>query len=190
MRPTGWLLLGIVLIALAAGSWWSSRERISSTNQTTVRPQSEVDDETAKPEEQSSVRSNTSGQSRTSVSVTTNGKVTHAASITLRPVNKAASSGIATRTYDGTTFTHTVSATLPDPAAGKFYEGWLVQADKKTFISTGALTKDGAAYVLTFSDQSDRRDYPLVVITEETTAHGTDNIPETHVLEGAFTNAN
>lgn len=190
MRPTGWILLGIVLITLAAGSWWSSRQRIASTNQTTVRPQSESNDNTAKPNEQSPTTVNPGGQSRTSVSVTTNGNVTHAASITLRSVGNASGSGNATRTYDGTTFTHTVSASLPDPAAGKFYEGWLVQADKKTFISTGALTKDGVAYVLTFSDQSDRRDYPLVVITEETTANGTDNTPETHVLEGAFTNAN
>lgn len=94
------------------------------------------------------------------------------------------SSGTATREFDGTNFNHSIKATLPDPPAGKFYEGWLVNGDN--FFSTGPLTKIGDTWELNFTAQLNYPDHVMVVVTEETQANGYDNIPETHVLEGDF----
>lgn len=95
--------------------------------------------------------------------------------------------GIATRSFSDSKFTHTVEANLPDPAKGKFYEGWLV---KKTpslqFFSTGKLNKDNDQYVLYYETEEDKSEYNEVVITEETESLGLDNNPEIHVLEGNF----
>ncbi len=96
-------------------------------------------------------------------------------------------SGSATRSFDGTTFAHTVSASLNDPPAGKFYEGWLVDKEPTlTFFSTGKLTKEGNVYVLTFTAPQNYPEYNTVVITEETESMGLDDKPEVHVLEGSF----
>jgi hypothetical protein len=45
---------------------------------------------------------------------------------TLEVVGNYTGSGIATRAFNGERFSHTVRANIPDPAEGKFYEGWLV----------------------------------------------------------------
>ncbi len=99
-------------------------------------------------------------------------------------------SGTANRDYNGKTFVHLVVAQLPDPASGKFYEGWLVKKQPTlTFISTGKLEKEGGDdFVLLFTSETDYSDYNDVVITEETESLGLDGKPEAHVLEGSFTN--
>lgn len=97
-------------------------------------------------------------------------------------------SGTATRSFDGTTFTHTVTARIDDPAEGKFYEGWLVikTADGPNFFSTGELVKEGEEYTLTYTAPQNYPDHTDVVITEETLSMGLDGQPEEHVLEGSF----
>lgn len=97
-------------------------------------------------------------------------------------------SGTATRSFDGTTFTHAVTAIIGDPAAGKFYEGWLVMktASGPKFFSTGKLTKQGAQYILFYTATQSYPDHKDVVITEETFSQGLDGKPEAHVLEGSF----
>ena len=97
-------------------------------------------------------------------------------------------SGTATRSFDGTTFSHAVTAAIADPAAGKFYEGWLVMPTPAgpEFFSTGAMEKSGANYVLSYSSAKNYPFHNKVVITEETSAQGLDNNPEAHVLEGSF----
>ncbi|MBI2430601.1 MAG: hypothetical protein HYV39_01135 [Candidatus Levybacteria bacterium] len=105
----------------------------------------------------------------------------------LLAVGEYKGSGSATRSFDGTTFTHKVSASLNDPPAGKFYEGWLVDKEPTlTFFSTGRLTKEGDMYVLTFTSSQNYPEYNTVVITEETESMGLDGKPEAHVLEGFF----
>ncbi|MBI3577171.1 hypothetical protein HY086_03995 [Candidatus Gottesmanbacteria bacterium] len=106
---------------------------------------------------------------------------------TLVAVGKFTGTGTATRSFDGTTFTLTVTATLPDPKSGKFYEGWLVRKQPSLlFFSTGKLTKQGGQYVATYTAGQNYPEYRGVVVTEETLANGLDGKPETHVLEGAF----
>lgn len=97
-------------------------------------------------------------------------------------------SGTATRSFDGTTFTHTVTATLGDPTTGKFYEGWLVMktAGGPKFFSTGKLAKQGAQHTLSYTATQNYPDHNDVVITEETLSQGLDGKPEAHVLEGSF----
>lgn len=97
-------------------------------------------------------------------------------------------SGEATRVWDGTTFTHTVTANIGAPAAGKFYEGWLVikTPSGPKFFSTGKLTAKHGAYVLTYTAAQDYPDHKDVVVTEEMETAGLDGKPEAHVLEGAF----
>lgn len=95
--------------------------------------------------------------------------------------------GTATRVYTNGVFTHTIQANLPDPADGKFYEGWLVTSTPSLdFFSTGGLTKEGNVYILEYTSTEDEFDHPEVVITEETSANGLDGSPEAHILEGEF----
>lgn len=78
---------------------------------------------------------------------------------------------------------HFVSAKLPDPETGTFYEGWLVKKTPKlTFFSTGMMTKQkNGMYELTFSANNLYDGYDFVVITLEKVK---DAIPEKHILEG------
>jgi hypothetical protein len=105
--------------------------------------------------------------------------------IALLGVEGNTGSGTATRTVEGE-YIHTVTAKVEDPAEGKFYEGWIV-VNSNDFISTGELVKETEGeWSLTFTSSEDLSNYTNVVITEETSANGLDNIPEDHILEGAF----
>lgn len=92
-------------------------------------------------------------------------------------------SGEATRKFMDSIFTHTVTATLPDLAEGKFYEGWLVTKDSADFFSTGKMQKDGGDYKLSYESNQNYADYSQVVITVEEID---DQKPEEHILEGSF----
>ena len=94
----------------------------------------------------------------------------------------------ATRLFNDNIFTHTVTATTKDPAAGKFYEGWLVKKlpGPPVFFSTGKMVKEGGVYKLTYTSDQNPVGYNQVVITEETEASGLDGKPEAHVFEGDF----
>lgn len=117
---------------------------------------------------------------------TTDGEELQVETTDLVAVGNYTGSGEATRSFDGQVFTHTVEADLGAPAAGKFYEGWLVITSPLQFFSTGELKLSGGKYALTYTDNEDQVGYPQVVITEETRADGFDNKPEAHVLEGSF----
>lgn len=105
----------------------------------------------------------------------------------LKAVGTYKGSGTATRSFDGKTFTHTVSADLDDPRKGTFYEGWLVKKEPTlVFFSTGKLEKENGKYTLRFTADQNYPDYKDVVITEETSSMGLDGKPEAHVLEGTF----
>ncbi len=99
----------------------------------------------------------------------------------LKDVSGGDGSGLATRKYEAGRFTHTVLADLPEPAAGSFYEGWLVS--DSDVISTGRLRVAKGGYLLEFTSTTDYSDYNEVVVTQEKKA---DQLPETHVLEGNF----
>lgn len=106
----------------------------------------------------------------------------------LSAVGSYEGAGIATRSFDGITFTHAVEASLADPTGGKFYEGWLVMKTTTgpKFFSTGKMTKEGEVYTLTYTAAQNYPDHNDVVITEETLSQGLDGQPEAHVLEGSF----
>jgi len=106
---------------------------------------------------------------------------------TLEAVEDYVGSGTASRSFDGKVFSHIVNANLPEPAPGKFYEGWLVKSQPAgDFFSTGKLEKQDEAYWLGYVVNQDYSEYNQVVVTEETEANGLDGNPETHVLEGSF----
>lgn len=78
---------------------------------------------------------------------------------------------------------HTVSARLPEPEQGEFYEGWLVRPfPRVSFFSTGKMQqlRDGR-YFLSFNGEEEYPDFTEVVITIEAVD---DQQPERHVLEG------
>lgn len=105
----------------------------------------------------------------------------------LKSVGNYSGSGTATRSWDGQTFTHTVTAIIHDPAEGKFIEGWFVNMSKDPkFFSTGNLKKEGGVWKLTYTTNQNYQDYNDVVVTEETSTKGNDGVPEAHVLEGSF----
>lgn len=81
---------------------------------------------------------------------------------------------------------HLVEATMPDPAEGSVYEGWLVDnsVTPLAFFSTGVMTKsDSGTWVLEFEADEEFPGHNLVVITEETVVDAT---PEAHIIEGSF----
>jgi hypothetical protein len=107
--------------------------------------------------------------------------------INLKAIAPYSGTAQATRIFSENKFTHTVTATTVDPAEGKFYEGWLVvKQPELKFISTGKLSKQNGKYKLTYTSDTDRSNYPEVVITEETLANGLDGKPEAHIFEGSF----
>lgn len=99
----------------------------------------------------------------------------------LKDVSGGNSSGIATRKFESGVYTHTVLADLPDPQAGKFYEGWLVMGEK--VISTGKFMIAKGGYLLEYESSTDYSDYAMVVVTLE---QKDDKTPEVHILEGTF----
>ena len=105
----------------------------------------------------------------------------------LGDVTGGASTGIATRKLENGVFSHSVLADLPDPAGGRFYEGWLVRGEEGdenfAVISTGRMRIAKGGWVLDFQSDSDLSDYSNVVITLEEVADAT---PEVHILEGSF----
>ncbi|MFH1598553.1 MAG: rhodanese-like domain-containing protein [Patescibacteria group bacterium] len=109
-------------------------------------------------------------------------------SIPLDAVGTVSGDARADVSYFNGTFTHAVMADIPEPAEGKFYEGWLVQGTD--FFSTGRLENVGGDeavyYTLLYTATEDQRAYNEVVITEETESAGLDDNPETHIFEGTF----
>lgn len=78
---------------------------------------------------------------------------------------------------------HTVTARLPEPTGGEFYEGWLVkQFPRLSFFSTGKMKLlNNGQYFLTFNADEEYPEFDQVVITIE---KDDDSNPERHVLEG------
>jgi len=99
----------------------------------------------------------------------------------LKDVSGGSGSGMATRSFEGGKFKHMVLADLPDPAAGTFYQGWLVK-DGDLF-STGKMRIAKGGWILEFESSVDYSDYNQVVVTQESVD---DETPETHILEGEF----
>jgi hypothetical protein len=108
-----------------------------------------------------------------------------AASGKLLAVGNFTGSGTAKSSFTDGAFKHKVKANLSAPAAGKFYEGWIVKGN--SVISTGKLNlnKKGK-WVAKFKGNKDLVDHTFVVVTEETSANGLDGNPEAHVLEGTI----
>jgi len=107
----------------------------------------------------------------------------------LPSVDERGGMALATRSFENGVFTHTVTSDVPAPGEGKFYEGWLVikGANPRDFFSTGAMEQqtDGS-WMLTYTSDVNYPEHTFVVITEETSADGFDNKPETHIFEGLF----
>lgn len=92
-------------------------------------------------------------------------------------------SGEASRSATPGRFVLTVTAELPDPGEGKFYEVWLVRPDPAGQFSIGQLKKSGDRWVLTLDQTRDASVYSNVMVTQETVD---DKKPETKVLTGSF----
>lgn len=163
-----------VLVILGGGVWYAIKQPIIRQPVPTQAP---VSDQQAEPLPAAV------GESPASTT-----QAPEAEMAVLSAVGTYKGSGTATRSFDGTTFTHTVTAALGDPATRKFYEGWLVMktAGDPKFFSTGKLTKQGVQYTLSFTAPQNYPEHKDVVITEETLSQGLDGKPEAHVLEGSF----
>jgi len=165
------IIITIVVIVVIAIAWW-----LFSANRDTTLNSLEPDTD---------IRTLENG---TTTTTTTTKPDVVVESAVLAAVGTYTGTGIATRSYDGATFKHTVTASIADPAAGKFYEGWLVMKTNSgpQLFSTGKLGKMGSAYVLNYTANKNYPSHTSVVVTEETESLGLDNNPEDHVLEGDF----
>jgi len=101
----------------------------------------------------------------------------------LEDVSGGGGTGVATRDMVNGKFVHSVIAALPDPEAGMFYEGWLVNTVTDDVVSTGTFRIAKGGFILDFTSSTDLTDHNQVVVTLEKVDDGK---PETHVLEGTF----
>lgn len=99
----------------------------------------------------------------------------------LTDITGGSSSGTAYMLRKNGQLFHTVSARLPEPTNGEFYEGWLIkELPRLTSFSTGKLRKlDNGLYFLAFNADEEYPDFSKVVVTIETSDDGK---PERHVL--------
>ena len=173
MKTIHWIILIFVVIVILGGAYWYMQTNKSEDAEVTVTPLENTQDQTDN-------STNESNSQSVEVKVET---------ITLKAVDNYTGSGTATRIFANGAFTHTVNASIGDPAEGKFYEGWLVNMSlTPKFFSTGKLEKKGNSYTLTYTSKKDYSNYISVIITEEDEANGLDGVPEAHVLEGEFSN--
>lgn len=103
------------------------------------------------------------------------------AKIDLNSVSGIRGMGIATRKYQAGKFSHMVLADLSDPAAGGFYQGWLVKDDN--YLATGKLQIAKGGYLLEFIYPTDLSDYKKVLVSLEKKITAK---PTEIVLEGSF----
>jgi len=101
--------------------------------------------------------------------------------VELRPVTGETGLGLATREVVDGQLLHSVMADLPELRGGEFYEGWLVNGERK--VSVGKLVKEKGGWLLESVGDKGLVEYDSVVITLEVRD---DNIPEKEVLKGTF----
>lgn len=175
MNTGTWVLGGIAVLVIVGVGIWAATSRPGTNEVGTGELVSPV----AIPIDEVGPAAPLEGENGATVAVET---------ATLAAVGSYRGEGLATRSFDGITFAHTVTANVADPAPGKFYEGWLVMPaiGGPKFFSTGKLEKQAGSYTLRYTASQNYPDHKLVVVTEETAAAGLDGKPEAHVLEGSF----
>ena len=105
----------------------------------------------------------------------------------LKDATGGSSSGIFSRKSENGKFVSSFVADLPMPAAGKYYEAWLVKGEKGSegysIVSAGRLRSAKGGYLLDFSSNTDYSGYNKILVTLESKS---DSTPEETVLEGSF----
>jgi len=101
--------------------------------------------------------------------------------VELRPVEGESGFGVATREVTGGRLYHSVMADLPELGNGEFYEGWLIDGERR--VNVGKLVKEKGGWLLEFLGDEGLVEYDLVVITLEVRD---DKSPEKEVLKGTF----
>lgn len=103
-------------------------------------------------------------------------------SAVLRPVGGTSGEGVAVRTV-GNEFSVRVTAQLPEPRSGSFYEAYLARTEPAAQFSIGRLQKVGEDWVVTLTQARDASAYGTLFVSLES---ADDKKPEQKVLEGAF----
>src|SRR3989344_6527669 len=105
----------------------------------------------------------------------------------LKDATGGSSSGIFSRKSENGKFVSSFVADLPVPAAGKYYEAWLVKGEKGSedysIVSAGRLRSAKGGYLLDFNSNTDYSGYNKILVTLESKS---DSSPEETVLEGNF----
>jgi hypothetical protein len=97
----------------------------------------------------------------------------------LRGIEGSAGNGVAVRENKNGVYEISILADLADPEAGKFYEVWLLDGDRKMSLGEMRIAKGG--YLLEKTVSEDISSYTKYVITLEGTR---DNEMEKRILEG------
>lgn len=101
----------------------------------------------------------------------------------LKPQGNVAGDGTAVRSLSGGRFVVKVSALLPEPPVGRFYEAYLQRANPTARFSIGKLKKDGNDWTVTLDQTRDASAYTNVIVTLESVD---DKQPEQTILTGSF----
>ncbi len=102
---------------------------------------------------------------------------------TLAPADGSEGSGEAARTANPKQFILAVSADLPTPPSGSFYEVHLTRPEPLAQFLAGRLYQAGDRWVMTLDQARDASPYSQVTVTLETVDDGN---PEQVVLTGQF----
>ena len=97
------------------------------------------------------------------------------------------STGIATENVVNGKYQASILADLPEPTAGKFYQGWVEKGTKGnsdySLVSLGKLKSAKGGWMIDFESSKDYSDHKTFIVTMESKF---DSTPETTVLQGNF----
>jgi hypothetical protein len=107
--------------------------------------------------------------------------------VELKDVAGGGSTGIASRSFKDSKFSHMVLADLPSPEVGSYYQGWLQKGEEDdddfSLVPTGRMSLVKGGYLIEYESNQDLQDFNKVVVSQEKIA---DSKVEKRVLEGNF----
>ncbi len=111
--------------------------------------------------------------------------------ITLSPIMGFGGSGVATRTYNGSTFSLEAQANVPDPRQDDIFAAWLAKrvgekGSARQFLSMGKLEKKDGVFRGQFSRNENLLDYQYIIVSVEPGDQPLLDLPRAPLLEEVF----
>lgn len=164
------IVLGIIVLALAAGAIYFFRQRgnTNTIGEEVIAPEVASAEDTIEDKFKLEIPDD-------------------ADKAELKDVSGSNSSAIVTRDFSNNLFTLTVLADLSEPEQGSFYQVWIARGSEGeanySTLPVGRMRVAKGGYLLEFQSKTNYSDYSKIVVTREKTD---DSKPETKILEGTY----